>query len=500
MPISLPSYLFKRNQIWYFRQRIPTHMIDHVGKTELKLSLKTRDLHIAKQQSWRLASRLWRYYVKHQSTQMTNKPDDFIELINIKDVKVGNIELGEIAIDHQGDVEAEQATLNAFLSVINKSKQSVPDEQTVHVATQPNAQSPKLSQAIGEYIANKRDEVDNNSKADEKTIGATEGKLNRLVQVLGDVTVNSVMRKDAERFRNTLLKLPSNINKKPEYKGLSLAEIINLSPTKTLSTATIRSYTEVASTFYKWCGLNQYSSFNPFESLKVKKPKNAKKDNEEREPWDPEQLLTMFSTDVFTKHKHLHAYYYWLPLIGLFSGARMNEICQLYLSEIVRIEDNLFFHITEELEGQKLKTSNSKRLVPVHSKLIKLGFVDYLNANKKNGAERLFPALTNLRDGYSKNASSWFARYRKKHELNIVDRKQDFHSFRHNVSDYFKQNDVPETQAAAIFGHANQKITYGRYGKDLKADKLISLIEKLEFEEVLINVVPWKINKNLRPR
>ena len=66
MAISLPSYLFQRNQIWYFRQRIPTHMLDHVGKSELKISLKTRDLKIAKQQAWTLSSRLWRYYAKHQ--------------------------------------------------------------------------------------------------------------------------------------------------------------------------------------------------------------------------------------------------------------------------------------------------------------------------------------------------------------------------------------------------------------------------------------------------
>jgi integrase len=493
MPISLPSYLFQRNQIWYFRQRIPTYMVDHVGKPELKLSLKTRDLKIAKQQAWKLASRLWQYYAKHQRTQMTNKPDDFIELITLKDVKVGNVELGDVTIDHHGDAVAEQATLNAFLSVINQNKQdtSLPNQ----TSTTNQSDSPKLSKAIGEYIANKRDEVDNDSKADEKTIGAIEGKLKRLVQVLGDVPINSVMRKHVEEYRNILLKLPSNINKKVEYRNLSLTEVINLSPTQTLSTATIKSYIEVASTFYKWCRLNQYTLFNPFESLKVKKPNNSKKDSQERDIWEPEQLRTMFSTEIFTSLKYKHPHYYWLPLIGLHTGARMNEICQLYLSDIVKIEDGLFFHITEEFTDQKLKTPNSKRLVPVHSKLMKLGFVDYVDAIKKNDEDRLFPVLTNIRDGYSKNASTWFARYRKKYELNIVDRKQDFHSFRHNVADYFKQNDVPETQVAAVFGHANQKITYGRYGKDLKADKLISLIEKLDFDDVLTNVVPWKSNK-----
>jgi integrase len=491
MPISLPSYLFQRNQIWYFRQRIPTYMVDHVRKPELKLSLKTRDLKIAKQQAWKLASRLWQYYAKHQRTQMTNKQDDFIELITLKDVKVGNIELGDISIDHQGDAAAEQATLNAFLSVINQNKQPISDEQNDQAAPQPKYQSPKLGKAIGEYIANKRDEVDNDSKADEKTIGATEGKLNRLVQVLGDVSVNSIMRKDAEKFRNTLLKLPSNMNKLKEYQGLSLTEIIALAPSNTLSVSTVKSYIEVVSTFYKWCKHNQYLDHNPFESLRVKKPSNAKKENEERDPWEPEQLAKIFNTPVYTQHNFKHAYYYWLPLIGLYTGARMNEICQLYCADIEKIDSNLFFRFNEDRSDQKLKNPNSRRLVPVHSKLIELGFESHLDNMKKTGNERLFPTLTHSRDGYSKNASNWFSRYRKTYELQLEGKKQDFHSFRHNVSDFFKQHDTPDTQAAAILGHADQTITYGRYGKDLKAEKLVTLIEKLDFGCSLHSVAPW---------
>jgi integrase len=493
MPISLPSYLFQRNQIWYFRQRIPTHMLDHVGKPELKLSLQTRDLRIAKQQAWKLASRLCQYYAKHQSSKMTNKPEDFIELITLKDVKVGNIELGDVTIDHQGDAAAEQATLNAFLTVINQNKQETSETIKTQISQQPQTNSPKLSEAISEYIANKRDEVDNDSKADEKTIGATEGKLNRLVQVLGDMKVNSIMRKDAEKFRNVLLKLPTNMNKKQAYQGLTLVQVIALAPTETLSVYTVKSYLEVVSTFYKWCKQNQYTDNNPFESLRVKKPKNAKKENEERDPWEPEQLVKMFNTPIFTEHDFKHSYYFWLPLIGLYTGARMNEICQLYCADIEKIDGSLFFRFNEDRPDQKLKNPNSRRLVPIHSKLIELGFESYLDNMLKSGNQRLFPTLTHSRDGYSKNASNWFSRYRKTYELQLEGKKQDFHSFRHNVSDFFKQHDVPDTQAAAILGHADQTITYGRYGKDLKAGKLITLVEKLNLKEHLSKVKRWAI-------
>lgn len=491
MAILLPSYLFQRNQIWYFRQRIPSYMFDYLGKSEIKVSLKTRDLKTAKQQAWPLACRLWQYYAKYQRTLMTNKPDDFIELISLKDLKVGNVELGDVTIDHQGDAIAEQATLNAFLSVINQNNQDSPQHQKTPATNQPQSDSPKLKEAIGDYIKNKRDEVDNDSVADEKTIGATEGKLNRLVQVLGNVNVNSVMRKDAEKFRNTLLKLPSNMNKIKKYKGLSLSEVIALAPTKTLSTSTVKSYIEVVSTFYIWCKQNRYLDYNPFESLRVKKPSNAKKTNEERDPWEPEQLVTIFNTPVFTQHDFLHSFYYWLPLIGIYTGARMNEICQLYCADIKKIDGSLFFQFTDERPDQKLKNLNSRRVVPAHSKLLELGFESYLAETKKAGNERLFPSLTHSRDGYSKNASSWFSRYRKAYDLQLEGKKQDFHSFRHNVSDFFKQHNIPASQAAAILGHADQTITYGRYGKDLESSKLISIIETLDFSVYLGSVKFW---------
>jgi integrase len=491
MAISIPSYLFQRNQIWYFRQRIPTNLVDSLGKSELKVSLKTRDLRVAKPKAWKLAAVLWQFFAKHQSNEMRKKPDDILELITIKDVKVGNVELGDVTIDHQGDAAAERATLNAFLSVIDQSKQEKSSEINAKAPPDSIPQSPKLSTAIGEYIANKRDEIDNESQADEKTIGATEAKLKRLVQVLGDVTINTIMRKDAEKFRNTLLKLPSNMNKLKEYKGLNLTEIIALAPTNTLSVSTVKSYIEVVSTFYKWCRQNQYSDHNPFESLRVKKPKNAKKENEERDPWEPEQLVRMFNNPVFTHHEFKHAYYYWLPLIGLYTGARMNEICQIYCADIKKIDGNLFFRFAEDRPDQKLKNLNSRRLVPVHSKLIELGFESYLHHIKKTGNERLFPTLTHSRDGYSKNASSWFSRYRKKYELQLEGKKQDFHSFRHNVSDFFKQHDIPGTQAAAVLGHADQTITYGRYGKDLQASKLIELVDILDFSDETKNIRVW---------
>lgn len=487
MGTSLPSYLFQRNQIWYFRQRVPVDLVPLFGRKDFKSSLKTQDVGIAKRRAVSMASRLWSQFEVIQSEIMKKKDESFAELITLKNIKIGNNELGEVSIDHNGNAEKEQATLNAFLGVIKQAKQ---DNLSQH-NTQKTQDNICLTDAINEYIANKRDEVDNTSRSDEKTISATHGKLKRLVEFFGNVLVNSLLRKDAERFRNALMKLPTNLNKHSEYRGLSLNEVLALKPKNTLSTSTVKSYIEVASTFYKWCKHNQYSQTNPFESLGVRKPNGAKKEIEERDPWEPCQLSRIFSTPVFTSHEFLHSYYYWLPLIGLHTGARMNEICQLYHDDIVKIDNRLFFRFCDDREDQKLKTRNSRRVVPVHQTLLDLNFEEYLNESKKAGDERIFQSLTHSRDGYSKNASNWFSRYRKQHELTMENKKQDFHSFRHNVSDFFKQHDIPDTHAAAVLGHADQSITYGRYGKNLQAKKLVGLIDKLDFAKHMKSVQPW---------
>lgn len=91
---------------------------------------------------------------------------------------------------------------------------------------------------------------------------------------------------------------------------------------------------------------------------------------------------------------HYRAFHYWLPLIGFFTGARINELCQLYLDDIKHDDAGFyFFEINSERADQSLKTINSRRKIPLHPTLIKLGLIHYCEALKKAGHERLFPEL-----------------------------------------------------------------------------------------------------------
>jgi integrase len=80
---------------------------------------------------------------------------------------------------------------------------------------------------------------------------------------------------------------------------------------------------------------------------------------------------------------------FWIPLMLLLSGARSSEIVGLG-SEEVFIDCATPHFVLDFTEVRRLKNAPSRRLVPIHSYLIKLGFLDFV-AERKKGGGRLFP-------------------------------------------------------------------------------------------------------------
>ena len=95
--------------------------------------------------------------------------------------------------------------------------------------------------------------------------------------------------------------------------------------------------------------------------------------------------------------------YYWIFLLGILSGMRTNEMCQLRLSDLKKEKGIWFIHV-EESEDTKVKTINSIRKVPVHPQLLELGFMQYVGNMKRKKKDRGFWELTKTRnDGLVKS-------------------------------------------------------------------------------------------------
>jgi integrase len=129
---------------------------------------------------------------------------------------------------------------------------------------------------------------------------------------------------------------------------------------------------------------------------------------------------------------------------------------------------------------KKLKNLSSIRSIPIHSKLVELGFLNFVSHRRERNDLRIFPELPwKELDGYQRNASKWFSDYRRR--CGIVSTKKTFHSFRHTVSNHLKQRGCMAEQVSSLLGHATETITFDRYGKEYSPELMRRVVEQIDY-------------------
>ena len=87
---------------------------------------------------------------------------------------------------------------------------------------------------------------------------------------------------------------------------------------------------------------------------------------------------------------------YWVTMLSAYSGARLNEICQLNVDDISKTDGIWLMNINDNTEGKSIKTLSSARLVPLHAKILELGFLDYVDQIRNESHLKLFPNLKKM--------------------------------------------------------------------------------------------------------
>ena len=324
------------------------------------------------------------------------------------------------------------------------------------------ASSP-LGAAVDDFIA------EHSRQWADKTIGQNRAYLNILVEYFGpDRLLATITKQDASEVKKVLQALPSSRNTKPKLKAMPLMQVIKEPGHKKIAAKTINSHIQMFKMFFDWAERHGHSPHTLFEGMKVKKDKASES---ERKPFTPDQArliyneLTENSSGLVRKDSHK-----WGMLLGMFTGARLNEICQLDIADVQQDGDTWFLNITDEGDDNKsVKSKAGRRKVPLHSELIRLGFLDFVD-NRKNG-RRLFPDYNySANGGYGRNLGRW-CNESLLPKLGIKQPGLVFHSLRHTVVTRLSQADVPEPVVQCIVGHARSGVTqevYNREGYTLK--------------------------------
>lgn len=137
-----------------------------------------------------------------------------------------------------------------------------------------------------------------------------------------------------------------------------------------------------------------------------------------------------------------------LPRLGAYSGARISELVNLRLSDLVEQQGVLCIRVREG------KTANATRLIPVHSHVLKQ-VVNQMEFARKQGSERLFPEAEKVRrvDG---NTAAYFSQRFSRVRRRVVPsegRKLGFHSFRTSFITALFRAGVPEQDVVWVTGH-----------------------------------------------
>ncbi|OJJ27788.1 site-specific integrase [Campylobacter concisus] len=292
-----------------------------------------------------------------------------------------------------------------------------------------------------------------------------------------DTPVYRITRDNLLEFRDLLYKIPTKLAQKSRYKDKSLSQILKLGEKDDkLSEPTIQKYMIRVIQFFNYCFDSGYIG----KSITAKMNVKIDIDPSERAvlPYEVSEARKIFEIVTSIKQSgkspssRIEANeLYYVTMIAAYSGMRIKEITQLHKEDIV-LKDGIYCFNINTNDGKTTKTKNSIRFVPIHSKLIDLGLLEYVNS-KKSG---------NIFKVSNKDFSEIF---RSQIQRKFIDKdsKKTFYSFRHYFIDYLVQREVEANLIAQIVGHEKQyKILLNTYAKPINANTLKAKVEMVSYE------------------
>ncbi|MDH4982790.1 site-specific integrase [Hyphomicrobium sp. D-2] len=319
--------------------------------------------------------------------------------------------------------------------------------------------------------------------------------IQRFIELHGDMRIRDIRRSHVREYREAVQMIPTN--RAGPLRKAKLPELVKWSEAhpaaKRLGPASVNKLLGGGQAICNWAYDNGFIPddriwADPFAKMRVDEP--------EPDPvlWDTARLKLLFNSSVFTQGDRPEGGggegAYWMPLLALFTGARQGELAALTADDVETDEPTgiRYFRITNDEErGARVKNKSSRRVVPVHPELKRLGFLTYVDARRRLGGQKapLFPLMEKgPRDGFAERWSKWFGRYLTKLGIKGTDAPV-FHSFRHGFKDALRWKAESEDVNDALTGHSGGGVGR-RYGARDSArrfgmERLADAVAKVEY-------------------
>ena len=491
--MKLSSHLkISRHGIYYFRFIVPKILRPlYGGKTEIKYSLKTRDPVTARREAYILSAETAHIFYKAKQTMTRHDPKAFdpkdsSTWPSAKDAnnKYELTSLPDGGFSVKTDPNDPNDHLNAMAMlkmIIGSNVHSRPQPAPVVLPTIKHAI--KLSEGIKLFL----EERATNKGIVESTKKGEARKLEHFLAWTNDPhdpPLNLITSDTIQAYLTYL----RNVGKKL-HDGAEL--------TKT-TVNTYRAFLNILFVFLRTG--NHFPKDIPIPTAgTVVFSKGERKKTQEAESWqpfNPRELSLIFKPEHLKNIKKPHEF--WVPILCLYMGARLDEICQLFTYDVKQANEGFYFLDFNDFDGNSLKNGPSKRKSPLHEDLIALGFLDYVaDVNALVPFGRIFPYLNySEKDGYASVPSKAFARYLDRDGINISHPKKVCHSFRSTLTQLLQDKSVTDDRIENLIGHAGDGTLKRSYGKPLELNQLNELVvKKISVPMVKSNIDALKYRK-----
>ncbi|MEX5576695.1 tyrosine-type recombinase/integrase [Pseudophaeobacter sp. A-200-2] len=355
-----------------------------------------------------------------------------------------------------------------------------------------------------------------------------------IADMFGTQPIDQMLDSDWKAFNDMLFQLPQGHGKSPLHKKLHCSEIItrarkkaeqemrkaelrikkqklsddaaealrHKATLKTLAPRTVQRHQAYLNMAINHAVDKGVISHNPFKRYVLSEKtitelRKARPDTS-RKLWH-DDFQVMLATDKWNSPKtRINDHIYWVPLISRLHGLRSEEALQLGPKN-VRSEDGIHYFDILKGTGTSLKSNNARRLIPIHSQLIELGFLELVAHQRKLGRSRLFDQVSRSKTkkaNFTANFTKNFTYYRK--SRGIYCERMDLHALRTSCNTKMVENALPDTARRYLIGHKNGDVGIINYlpeGFPLKTQKAY-----IEMDQIDISMITRRFGKAEKPR
>ncbi|MBI1689673.1 tyrosine-type recombinase/integrase [Methylorubrum sp. DB1722] len=346
-----------------------------------------------------------------------------------------------------------------------------------------------LTKMVEELIIHKGVTWDEKTQRQHRAVG----------RMLGDIAGTDDLRRITHAhlaaYVQNLSNLPKSYGKSSRDADLSIADLIERGRTMRaagqaekvgLSPATVNRHITQLSTIAKYCRAKQ-RPIGQVELLSDFRLIDPERDGEKRPAFEVDEVEKLFAHPVWTstasepemlriaRRQQIFAAIYWLPLLGYYSCARLSELAYLELGDVDVERGTLKIQPTRR---RRLKNAVSRRTLPIHPELIRLGFLDFVRSRAGGRHDLIFSEIAQL--GENTPLSNLFdKRWTVVLDEAVPSAREEgktFHSFRHFGNTEMIRQLVLDPIRESMLGHEGATVNSRNYKKTLKPEDLLTAI------------------------